>query len=416
MKTPNLLFPLKFNAIGKLIRVAVFISGLLFSNFIFAQNSFFRGNANDDMYYNCASNNKSVLCRFTEYGEKIDIRANFGGLIEYAEPTEGTLFGRMSSSIYRSTDAGLTFSPIATPPEKTVRVYGGTIKGECIIYTYTTVGGLLKNVQLYKSFDNGLTQLLVKDSIHSIPLWPGQIGSVSGEMYFEPFIDGTHYLCHSLDFGATFDTIPYDPSIFQQPGRNFAGLCSGTRLGELYLVSSSGTCPITDFYIYRSVDFGKTWKLQSEKSFTCNDIMRYSCGRESGTFYILHEKKSSSAQFLTLEICASSDSGRTFNTHEHLISHSLSIQDINGFRPVTIWPNPVSDFLAIQFYSVEGNTMEIQLRSAEGITLKDFVEKHPVTGTNMTSIDCHNLVPGMYFLVLKDKNGTTDYIRFLKTR
>lgn len=380
-------------ALGVTISILVFILPMQ----TYCQQDFFRGNRNDDLYYSCISN-KRVLCRFTEYGKIIDIKADFDGMIEYAEPTEGTLFGSMHFSIYKSTDAGLTFSPIVTPPNRIYNIYGGTISGECIISTYTLVNGNVKNEQIYKSYDNGLTQILVKDSAHI--LYEGHIGSVSGEFYYDLFKDESRYLCHSLDFGATFDTIPYDPSIFQQTGRKFAAICPGTRRGEVYLVTKTATCPITDFYIYRSLDFGQTWNLQSEESFPCGDIMRYSCGREAGTFYILHEKESSSAQFLTLEIYASSDSGQTFSVYEHLLAHSLTVPENDSFQPFSVWPNPVQEKISLRGQMLKPAKISISIYNSLGICVMQTTPEWQQAGEFVKTIGTKAMGQGLYSVKL----------------
>ena len=388
----------RFNFIIKALEVTISILVFILPMQTYSQQDFFRGNGNDDLYYCCGSNNKRIICRFTEYGKKIDIKADFDGLIEYAEPTEGTLFGRMSSSIYRSTDAGLTFSPIATPSNRIYNIYGGNITGECIINTCTLVDWVVKNEQIYKSYDNGLTQILVKDSAHY--LFGGHIGSVSGEFYYELFKDESWYLCHSLDFGATFDTIHYDPSIFQQTGRKFDAICPGTRLGEVYLVAKTATCPITDFYIYRSLDFGQTWNLQSEESFPCGDIMRYSCGREAGTFYILHEKESSSAQFLTLEIYASSDSGQTFSVYEHLLAHSLTVPENESIQSFSVWPNPAFEKISLRFQMLKPAKISTSIYNSLGTCVLQTTPEWQQVGEFVKTIDIKALGQGLYSVKL----------------
>ncbi len=402
MNTYSYLIKFRFYYLKEMAKVVFWILVFLIPLQVFSQRDFFRGNGNDDLYYSCASNNKSILCRFTEYGKKIDIRANFDGLIEYAEPTEGILIGRRDSSIYKSIDAGLSFSPIAVPPNRIYAIYGGIISGECIINTYTLVNWILKNEQIYKSCDNGLTQTLVRDSAFIIPF--GYIGSVSGEIYSSLLVGENRYLCHSLDFGATFDTIPYDPSIFQHTGREFAGLCPGTRYGELYLVSSTGTCPINDFFIYRSVDFGKNWTLQSEESFPCGDIMRYSCGREAGTFYILNEKESSGAQFLTLEIYASSDSGRTFNTFQHLIAHSLTVPEKDSLQSFSVRPNPAQNECIIEYRVRNNGNFRLNISATEGKS-RTLLNEYQSAGLHSYTLDCSNYAAGVYLVSLAGEDG-----------
>jgi hypothetical protein len=401
----------KSRSFEKLMKIVFRILVFLVPFQTFCQQDFFRGNENDDLYYSCHSNNKRVLCRFTEYGKKIDIKADFGGLIEYAEPTKGTLFGRKDSSIYKSTDAGLTFTPIAIPHNRIYNIFGGIINGECIVNTCTLANGVVKNEQIYKSYDNGLTQTLVKDSAYY--LFRGHIGSVSGEIYSDLLLDESRFLCHSLDFGATFDTIPYDPSIFQQTGRKLGAICPGTSAGELYLVTSTGTCPINDFYIYRSLDFGKTWNLQSEESFPCGDIMRYSCGREAGTFYILHEKESSSAQFLTLEIYASSDSGRTFNTYEHLIAHSLSVPEKDSSQAFSVRPNPAKSDCTIEYLLKNNGNIRLNISAIEGKSSIILLNTYQSAGVNSYKLDCSNYIPGVYLVTLIGDNGLQSSCRLV---
>ena len=402
MNTYSYLIEIRFYYLKEMAKVAFWILIFLIPLQVFSQRDFFRGNGNDDLYYSCASNYKSILCRFTEYGKKIDIRANFDGLIEYAEPTEGILIGRRDSSIYKSIDAGLTFSPIAIPHNRIYNIFGGIISGECIINTYTQANGVIKNEQIYKSYDNGLTQILVKDS--AFYLFFAHIGSVSGEIYSYLLMDDSRFLCHSLDFGATFDTISFDPSIFQQTGRKFGAICPGTSAGEIYLVTSTGTCPVNDFYIYRSLDFGKNWTLQSEKSFPCGDIMRYSCGREAGTFYILHEKESSGAQFLTLEIYASSDSGRTFNTYQHLIAHSLSIPEKDSLQSFSVRPNPAHDECIIEYRVRNNGNFRLNISATEGKS-RNLLNAYQTTGMHSYKLDCSNYAPGVYVVSLVEEDG-----------
>ncbi len=383
--------------------VRIIISILLFviPMHLFSQQDFFRGNGNDDMYLSTVSHNKRIICRFSDYGKAIDIKAdNFGGLIEYAEPTEGTVIGSMHFSIYKSTDAGLTFAPIAMPSNRIQAIFGGTIPGEILMYCNHAAN--INFLQLFKSYDNGLTQNLVKDTVH-YPFYV-KAGSVSGEFYSDFFTEEGVYLCHSLDFGATFDTIPYAQSIFQQTSSHFKAECCGTQAGELYLVTGTNTCP-SHYYIYRSVDYGKKWDLQSEQTFACNEFVHFACGRESGTFYILHEKESFADQFLNVEFCSSSDSGKTFKLYEYELAHSLTIPENEDLQPFSVWPNPASEEVTIEYNVRNDGIVKLNISTVEGKSLTTLFVAYQSAGQHKYKLNVRNYTPGVYLISLDEGIG-----------
>jgi hypothetical protein len=325
---------------------------------------------------------------------------------------DGTLLGRMHHSIYKSSDTGLTFVPIVKPPDPVFDVYGGALAGECMIFNYTELNGISQHSWISKSTDNGITQTLIKDSVALI--FSGHIGTESGELYADELIKGDYYLCHSTDFGASFDTLAYDPSIFKLSGRKFAKLSTGAKKGELYLVSSSNTCPLNYITIYRSVDYGHTWIPKSEKTFDCQDLVRYCGGRAEGTFYILHETSAPLAQFLDIEVFASTDSGQTFNVYNHRLAHSLAVPHKEDVPVLAVWPNPVTDAINIQYKASDNGKAAISLKTIDGKRIGEIASANFMAGSHLVSYDCQNLKPGMYLIFLKQENGHEESTIFLK--
>lgn len=413
MKTFFDLNKISYYFIEIIVKVVFRILVFLIPIQVFCQQDFIRGNGYDDMYYCGSSNSKRIICRITEYGSKVDIKEYFGGLIDYAEPIEGAILGRMHHFIYKSEDAGTNFFQLTTQPMQTYTVCGGEIAGECTIFSYKVVEGKNENLQIYKSFDNGITQTKVKDS--SDFFFDVQVGVESGEIYTVSLIDAGYYLFHSTDFGATFDTISINTTIFQQNKSKFSGISPGPQKGELYMISETNTCPVNHIYIYHSVDYGKTWTHKSEKTFDCGDLLRFNSGRAPGSFYILHDKSIYNDKFKTIEIYCSIDTGQTFNIYEHVLAHSITIPEKDIYPAFSIWPNPASQIIALSYQIAKSSEIVILIYDSLGQCVLHHTPSWEA-GKIEETIDIEDLKQGLYSVQIQSAGSTIATCKFIISR
>ncbi len=87
---------------------------------------------------------------------------------------------------------------------------------------------------------------------------------------------------------------------------------------------------------------------------------------------------------------------------------ALSIYD-NTLSQFTLFPNPVKNEL---FLSSKNTTRNLKLKifNIEGKLLSTQTVAHQ----DQTSIDVSQLVSGLYFINIEDKNGNTEVKKFIK--
>ena len=82
----------------------------------------------------------------------------------------------------------------------------------------------------------------------------------------------------------------------------------------------------------------------------------------------------------------------------------VGINDIGEAGKISIYPNPVTDFLNIRISSAEKYEVKIKIETILGTTL---VEKSINAGNGITffSVDVSNLASGIYFISLETSKG-----------
>ena len=159
------------------------------------------------------------------------------------------------------------------------------------------------------------------------------------------------FLDHTLDFANTYTEITIDSAVaFWQIGGYYPQISRGTEPGELYLVS---WWPDYHYKIFHSTDTGYTWAEKFESDYI--DIyfwrVKYTAGREPGSFYVLRSRICPAGDHIWLFIDYSSDYGETFTTYFHdLDSLFTSITSIKkpDYR-LSAFPNPFSEKTTIVF-------------------------------------------------------------------
>ncbi len=87
---------------------------------------------------------------------------------------------------------------------------------------------------------------------------------------------------------------------------------------------------------------------------------------------------------------------------------ALSIQD-NTLSQFTLFPNPAKNELFLNSKSTRGN-LNVKIFNIEGKLLSTQTVAHQ----DQTSIDVSQLLSGLYFLNIEDKDGNTEVKKFLK--
>ena len=80
----------------------------------------------------------------------------------------------------------------------------------------------------------------------------------------------------------------------------------------------------------------------------------------------------------------------------------VSVDESYNYSKITLFPNPVSDFLNINFNSERQGYLEIKLYNQLGIELRTLSKNIGIDAKRIT-MDCRNLTSGNYFITLKSK-------------
>jgi thiol-disulfide isomerase/thioredoxin len=77
---------------------------------------------------------------------------------------------------------------------------------------------------------------------------------------------------------------------------------------------------------------------------------------------------------------------------------ATGVEDITSISGVTLYPNPVSDNLTVEFNSDLASTIRVTAVDIMGRTVKNFGAENLVRGDNQLQLNVSNLVSGTYFL------------------
>jgi len=321
-------------------------------------------------------------------------------------------FGKMHYAIFHSTDNGenisLKYENIETPPAgemKVCKIIGDATPG--VLYNY----GFSK---LWVSFDYGVNWNFIENYSYSGFFTSGsnegviykngtdvagtlyfsndygaqfttknedikffiEVGIEIGELYG---ISGTGSIGYSIkysnNYGLDFLTIPIDSTIaFFQIGGFHPQISMGTEQGELFLVS---WWPDYHYKIFRSIDTGYTWTEKFESGYI--DFyywqVKYTAGREPGSFYMMRSKLDPTYNHRLLYIDYSNDYGETFTTYFHDIDSTIS--SVNSIKKkalkLTSYPNPFIEKTTINF-ELPNNCKNpvLNICNINGVIVKQF--------------------------------------------
>ncbi len=319
-------------------------------------------------------------------------------------------YGQIHYAIFHSTDNGenitLKYENIETPPPGEMKV--GKVLGDATpgaLYNYGNnelwvsfnygesweyresypdnakylsgqiSGNLFKIIgaELSQSDNYGNTFTVITNPI-SCPIrepgyYLGEFYGINGSVGVGLFLD------HTLDYAITHTEVPIDSAVaFWAPGGNYPQISRGTEPGELYLVS---WWPGDYYKIFHSVDTGYNWteKFESETINIYYWRVKYTAGREPGSFYVIRSRINPAGDHVWLYIDYSSDWGETFTTYFHDLDSTItSINQINqaDFH-LAGYPNPFKDKTTIRF-QLPNNCTDVVLNiyDINGILIKRY--------------------------------------------
>jgi len=374
---------------------------------------FFRGHDSTDLYVfgrTAYSSSNYNIIHFINYGGTIQIEnnhANNAGNYS-AEKTPGKIFGHAFDLFYSSVDYGKTVTGLSVfvNDYTTIdRIYGGEIPGDYIVEGSDCSIYMGPCGVIYKTFDSFQHFTFVADSQRSIHF--GEPGMISGELFQIPTINGQAFLSHSLDYGATYDTIPISSSVvnLNMGVRPFV-LSRGTQRGELFLVTQDTTVSSNVQYkIYHSNNYGTAWDLKSTHVFD-SASQNFTAGRKQCSFYMANLKATPNSDFFTLQIYYSSDCGVTFQEFEYLLSPDVGTAELKSTNDekIRFSPNPANGKTSLCFELAKTSSVSIECYDELG---KCIWIKKPETipaGTVKKSIDIEDFHPGCYFFKIKIDN------------
>jgi hypothetical protein len=393
MKTEKNILGLYFrisraSRLSTLITFILLIQGL---DVICQSSPLFCGNRNDDMFLGCNSKNRNILWRITDFGQNIEAVSESPNH-DYSEPSEGVLLDHVFT-FTKSGDFGENWATISPKRQMVYTVFGGVFPGECLMMAILDT---IQNprAQFYKSYDNGTTLILTKDSATYIA--SGVMGHSSGEFYTTCSVNGMAKLCRSIDFGFHFDTIPFTGDELKSGGE----LYRGANSGELFLVTHNTVCPTT-YKIYHSDDYGVTWTYKNEDTIDCSDIVHFSSGRGECTFYYVYFRGGVN-EFTKIHLYGSTDCGETFTKYDHTLFHTLSIDESgNSVDCIKVNPNPALNSVYMTFKIKQAGNYKMELYSLDGRLIARIFQQNYLPGEQTYLYTNNKLKSGMYFLVLK---------------
>ena len=86
-----------------------------------------------------------------------------------------------------------------------------------------------------------------------------------------------------------------------------------------------------------------------------------------------------------------------------------SVQELNPTSPIKIYPNPVQDLLNIEFSTTDYSFTEIHIFNTLGASVY-----HQTNTSEVKEIDASQWTPGIYYVVLKEKSGTSFSEKIIK--
>jgi hypothetical protein len=264
------------------------------------------------------------------------------------------------------------------------------------------------NNNLHRSSDYGDTFDLIVESL-SEPL--SDVGNQIGQLYGFTGSAGIAYkLYYSQDFGNSFTMLLIDSLVaFWAPSGQFPRISRGTEPGELYLTSWT---PELHYKIFHSVDTGYTWteKYESDYINIYYWSVKFTAGRESGSFYVMRARINPPGDHVWLYIDYSSDYGQTFTTYFHdLDSLFTSVEPIQkqDFE-INAYPNPFSGSTKIR-YNVENKaTIQLNIYSYTGQLIKSIDEGTQPKGTHFIEFDAKGLKDGVYLFSISLNGKATE--------
>ncbi|MCD4683074.1 MAG: T9SS type A sorting domain-containing protein [Bacteroidales bacterium] len=260
---------------------------------------------------------------------------------------------------------------------------------------------------LQKSNDYALTFEVVSDP-PNCPI--SDIGVFDGEFYG---IDGNagegFFLYHTNDYAINYTEIPIDSSVaFWAPGGIWPKISRGTEPGELYLVS---WWLDSSYKIFHSTDTGYTWTEKFESDYI--DIfywrVKYTAGREPGSFYVMRSRINPAGDHVWLYIDYSNDYGETFTTYFHDLDSTITT--VNTLKTDNIklsnFPNPFTGITNIYYKLEKEVTVCLIIYDYSGRRLQTNRGKGDA-GINKVQFDSSGLPSGIYFYNLEVNGQVTD--------
>jgi hypothetical protein len=364
-----------------------------------------RGHTSDDIYVFCNNGADYFFYYLTLDGASVQKQDNapiYGRWV--AEPIPGKIIGHSSGNFGESDDYGQHFYALPPLPVSWIAImgiYGGEAPGTFIIRGFDASVNPYPMDVLYKTTDNFATYTLVADTLNELTYC--EAGSIAGELYHIPVVSGHAFLCHSLDYGATSDTLAIDTAIINENlGIEVKKLSHGATQGELYLVTIQEIAASRYKYIiYHSADYGVSWQMMSFFEDNSNRLS-FTAGRGACKFYIAIVTTTPGSTYNTLTILYSDDCAESFIPYYHLMTPDVGISEKDPLPFVlSVSPNPASEIATITYELRKPGNVRLEIFSPEGRKLNVINQGSKARGKNSCQLICSNLSPGIYNLVLK---------------
>jgi hypothetical protein len=366
----------------------------------------FTGIFGSPMYYG--------LIRSTDNGEHLAIQHYFDNDADVfpclADAFSGVVYHIKDSILDKSADSGSSWNSTNKP--KGLYSATGDLPGELYI-----ADGSYTHPALYRSSDFGASWGIMTQSFTTDHYALLDVGSTAGEIYavvMRPVWD-TIVLKYSNNYGTSYSSIVIDTSLVINSNVDGGPLLThGTLQGEFYLIRYG----VDGYYIYHTIDNGRTFEFQSKEALCpqClynRSLCSFTAGRTPGSFYFMRAPRFDSLGTIITNLCIdySHDYGKTFETHCYILDSTITtgliqLPKIPGIQ-LNCAPNPVNQNAEINYTLTEKGNIDLSLYNSQGICTKVLLQGNRSAGRysikwNGTDGLGNPLSSGVYLLILNE--------------
>ncbi len=278
--------------------------------------------------------------------------------------------------------------------------------GYAVGHSVTSIGGELGIV--LKTANSGATWTKISlDTIHSRFF----------DVHFKTELIG--YICGAQANGIDFNSIVKKTSDGGNTWQNYYSGSPGLNVNCMSFIDSLKTF-IGEGGIWETLNNGASWGISGvglsviSSSYFVSDSIGFFVGYggggvlktiNAGTYWAFD---TSNTLAMLYHITFINDTGFIVGANGIILKRILSLPSTIKENPFTIqseiFPNPINENSFVKLTLSKSEFISIKVTDELGRVVKQIPEKYFEKGENRIEMDCHNLIPGIYFLNLSSRN------------